>query len=37
MKNARVKIHYNKQILARGTLKEKFITAYQKQNLKQDI
>ena len=36
-KNAWVKIHYIKQILVQKTLKRKFITAYQKQNLKQDI
>ena len=37
MKNASVKIHYIKQILVRETLKQKSITVYQKQNLKQDI
>ena len=36
-KNAWAKTHYIKQILARKTCKQKFITAYQKQNLKQDI
>ena len=30
-------MHYIKQILVRKTFKQKFITAYQKQNLKQDI
>ena len=30
-------IHYIKQILVRKTFKQKFIMAYQKQNLKQDI
>ena len=32
-----MKIHYIKQILVRKTFKRKFITAYQKQNLKQDF
>ena len=32
-----MKIPYIKQILVRKTFKRKFITAYQKQNLKQDI
>ena len=32
-----MKIHYIKQILVRKTFKRKFITGYQKQNLKQDI
>ena len=36
-KNACVKIHYIKQILVRKTFKQKFITTYQKQNLKQDF
>ena len=36
-KNAWAKIHYIKQILVQKTVKQKFITAYQKQNLKQDI
>ena len=36
-RNAWVKIHYIKQILVRKTLKQKSITAYQKQNLKQYI
>ena len=36
-KNVCVKIHYIKQILVWKTFKRKFITAYQKQNWKQDF
>ena len=36
-KTTGAKMYYIKQILVRKTCKQKFITAYQKQNLKQDI